>query len=176
MDQGFKLLSPGGKILYDYLLTSPVGNAAGYYKLTKAQLKADLCREDDESDSGFNVDDEIFFKKEILPQLTDQDKLWKYDSKTNQVLILNYLKYNRCGSERQIKGMIQQIGPLDQCELHLDFFFQAQKFLDGETLFRNADKATKIYLRALSDSILQDLEATAFMKAKATVISNFIDI
>lgn len=66
MDSEFKKLSPGGKILYDYLLTSPVGNAAGYYKLTRAQLKADLCREDDQTDSGFNVNDEEFFKKKYF--------------------------------------------------------------------------------------------------------------
>lgn len=104
-DREFEQLDFDGKLLYFYVLSSPIGNMAGYYRLPIKQIVCDL---------------EIP-KERIEPNLLSQKKLWKYDEKTSQILLPNYLKYNRIGGANQLKAINSSIRTLSFCELHIDF-------------------------------------------------------
>lgn len=123
-DDEFDELNDSGKIMYLYLLTCPVGNISGFFKLPPKQIASDLGKP----------------KEKILPQLKAQKKLWKYDEETRQVLIPNYLKYNKASNERQVKAINAAINKLTLCELHVDFLkafltysgMDAWKYLDRD--------------------------------------------
>ena len=149
-DSAYMALSPAEKLLYNYLLNSPVNNAAGYYRLTKAQLRVDMCREDD-TPTGFNAHDEELFKAEILPALESQTKVWRYDPDTRQVLVLNYLKYNKTAGEKQVLGpLLNSVLPLEKSYLHIFFFKECMVHLreqDLMLLWNKLDEKTRAYVR-----------------------------
>lgn len=130
-DPIYRKLDMGGKLLYEYILGATTGNQAGYYTLTSAQIKNDLCRYDNNSASGYNEEDEDFLNKKILPELTRQRKLWKYDVKTQQVLIPSYLKYNKQAGKSQIKGLVRELEQREISWLHIEFFYSAKTHLES---------------------------------------------
>ena len=132
IDPAVEDLSPTGKLMYVYLLTSPVGNAAGFYRIPPRQIAGDLH----------------IPEKEILPELCDQTKLWKYDAETRQVLIPKYLKYNKAVSEKQVKGVNAQIESLQKCVLHRDFLFYLNKYC-GEKALQYINEEIKVYVKEL---------------------------
>lgn len=128
-DPAFRAMDFDGKGLYCYLLTSTVSNAAGYYRLTKAQLRVDLCAEDDESISGFLEEDNARITEKILPMLYGENKLWEYDQQTKQVLVPNYLKYNKIAGPKQLPTLISAVNSLSLSPLHVLFFREASRHL-----------------------------------------------
>lgn len=148
-DPAFMELSPAEKLLYNYLLNSPVNNGAGYYRLTKAQLRMDFCREAD-TPSGLNEFDEKVFNRFIYPALVS-NKLWRYDEQAKQVLVPNYLKYNKVGSQTQVKGVLfRAVDPLERCPLHILFLKECYIYLgEGHLkyLWSLFDEKTKAYVR-----------------------------
>lgn len=127
-DQKVGELSLPAKALYNYILTSPVSNLAGYYTLQIIQIKANLCRYNKEL-GEFNAKDEELFKKEVLPELKSQKCLWKYDPVNEQILIPKYLKYNKVGGSSQLTAVARAVKTLKVCELHIDFLYALHKYV-----------------------------------------------
>lgn len=140
-----------GKALYLYLLTSPLSNAAGYYRIPVKQIALDLNLEE----------------KEILPELRSQQKLWKYDEKTKQVLIPNYLKYNKLGGPNQLRGLNIQLSTLEKCDLHIEFIYSVHKYL-GDAALEKLDKEFLKY-------VLTKCKELDGKEAKATVLVNILN-
>lgn len=130
IDEEVGELDPNGKLIYVYLLTSPLGNAAGYFKIPTRQIAFDLGLEE----------------KIILPQLTKQKKLWKYHEKSKQILFPNYFKYNKIGGTNQLIGINNQIMPLEKCPLHVDFLWAVHKYL-GDKAFSIIDTEILKYVQ-----------------------------
>jgi len=100
-------LEPKVKLLYLYILTSPHSNMAGYYRLPKAYIKADIQLSDKELDKGF---------VKLL-----EKGLIKYCNKSCVILILNYYKYNTIQNTNQAKGAANRTGELPKNTLVEDY-------------------------------------------------------
>lgn len=122
-DEEFMELSPIGKLLYIYLLSTSYGNSIGYFRLPASKAAADM----------------MISEKEILPELVGQNKLWKYDAETKQVLIVSYLKYNKLSSPSQLKGINAQLKPLTRGMMDAEFMYCVYKHL-GEKCYQYIDR------------------------------------
>lgn len=100
-------LTPPTKLLHLYILTSPHSNMAGYYRLPKAYIKADLELSDKQLDKGFN-------------KLLDIG-LIKYCPKSSVILIPNYYKYNSIQNKNQAKGAANRTSELPKNSLVEDY-------------------------------------------------------
>ena len=100
-------LSPPTKLLHLYILTSPHSNMAGYYRLPKAYIKADLELSDKQLDKGFN-------------KLLDIG-LIKYCPKSSVIIIPNYYKYNSIQNKNQAKGAANRTSELPRNSLVKDY-------------------------------------------------------
>lgn len=161
-------LKPVEKLLYNYLLNSPVNNAAGYYRLTKAQLRVDFCREAD-TITGFNESDEALFNNEVLPALINGSKLWTYDENAKQVLVPNYLKYNKITGEKQVPLLVAALLPLEKCPLHILFFKECMvnlRDVDLKLLWNKLDEKTRAYVRIQCN----ETYGTAYMNAARAIV------
>lgn len=131
-DEEFEELTDLGKLIYFNLLCNPLGNIAGYYKLQPKQV-------------AFNLGKPV---AEITPILNGGSKLWKYDPETKQVLLPNYLKYNKAGGEKVLKGMAKQVEYLEKCFMHKDFLWSVYKYC-GEDALQYFDHYTLRYVEQL---------------------------
>jgi uncharacterized phage protein (TIGR02220 family) len=100
-------LEPEVKLLYLYILTSPHSNMAGYYRLPKAYIKADLQLLDKQLNKGF---------AKLL-----EKGLIKYCNKSCVILIPNYYKYNSIQNVNQAKGAANRTGELPKNMLVEDY-------------------------------------------------------
>ena len=148
-DSEFARLDIPGKLLYAYLLTSPFGNIAGYYKLPLPYLKDSLCKSEINGwDTVTDEEDMSIFKDKIVPQLLNEDKLWKYDEETGMLLIPTYLKHNKVISPPQVAALVKAVEYLPKSKLIVDFLFAVQKYSRKEAI-EKMDKATLVYAREL---------------------------
>ena len=128
-DDEIDSLSPHGKLFYMYLLTSPLSNIAGYYRLPVKQIVMDT-----------GIDE-----PEVRHLLTMNTKLWKYDMETKQVLIPNFLKYNKLQGSKLLKGMAIQVQGLARSPLHVDFMLYAIRYA-GDQVIDVMDPTTMKYI------------------------------
>lgn len=98
-------LSNDEKILYLYLLTNEQRNIAGYYKCNLGHMALD-----------FGVTETRLEK-----MLCREQKYWKYDPETRQVLIPKFTKYNIIKSKQQYTKLNAEISKLKPCGLHKEF-------------------------------------------------------
>ena len=98
-------LTDDEKIAYLYLLTNDQRNIAGYYKLNIRHMAFDL---------GVT-------ESRLLKTLTREQKYWKYDIETSQVLIPKFTRYNIVKSKQQIAAMNAELTKLKVCPLHKVF-------------------------------------------------------
>lgn len=152
-----------GKALWAYLIGGPQSNAAGFYKLPIKTLKTDLCGSD--AEGNLLEGEEEQFSNVILPLLYSQDKLWKYDRQTSQVLIPKYLKHNKAGGPKQITGLNAQIETLTKCQLHVCFLTNVVRFV-GEDALKYFNREILIYVHEMTR------ESTA---AQETMLYNILD-
>lgn len=131
-DEAFEDLSDLGKLVYFNLLCNPTGNIAGYFRIRPKHIALYL-----------GCDPE-----KVKQELEGQKRLWKYDPGTSQVFIRNYLKYNKVGGEKTIKGLAKQVEYLERCPLHKDFMFAVYKYL-GEESIPFFDHYTLAYVKQL---------------------------
>lgn len=103
------------KLLWFYLLTSPLSNQAGFYKLNLRYLAIDLGSE----------------FKDLLLEPTD---LYIYDKDTELVLIPNYLKYNVAKSPQQLRGVANSVRSNSMCPLWVDYMFALNKYCGKDSL------------------------------------------
>ena len=158
-DEEVRKLSLSGKLLYHYLLSSPLSNLAGFYRLPKMQIKTDLCRLDENCD--FASSDTKLFKDEILPTLKDEKKLWKYDDETQQVFIPTYLKYNKVGGDKQLKAINTAISTLTICPLHIDFMYCLLTYV-GTDVDMYIDRKIRVKVFDLAEKV--DSEEATFVR------------
>lgn len=109
-----KIINLGSKtkLLYQYILSSPHSNMAGYYRLPKPYIKADLKLTDKELDKG-------------LGELIDKG-LIKYCEESSVVLIPKYFKYNTIHNSNQAKGAANRTSELPKNSL-VDDYIEAVK-------------------------------------------------
>ena len=105
------------KLLYLYMLSSPHSNMAGYYRLPKAYIKADLHLSDKGFTKGFNK----LLKKGLI----------KYCDKSSVILVLNYYKYNKIQNENQAKGAANRTSELPQNSLVEEYKKVVKRFADN---------------------------------------------
>jgi len=164
-DKEFYKLSHEDKLFFNYILSCPVGNMAGYFKLPIQQIKIDLCRYDKETDE-YNKDDMDGFRKKILPSLKCESKLWKYDYETEQILIPSYLKYNKVGGEKQMTAINKSILTLTFCDLHIDFLYAIKKYVSPESVrYLDSGLVADIYVRA-EELLSKSEEAQTLLNTK----------
>ena len=92
-------------MFYVYLLTNSQRNIAGYYTVNLKHMAVDL-----------NMS-----QSRIEKLLNKEQKYWKYDSETKQVLIPKFTRYNTVKSKSQITAMNSELNRLHQCPLHKEF-------------------------------------------------------
>ena len=130
MDKEVRAMTPTEKLVWTYLLTSPLGNAAGFYRLPEDQV-------------------EFTLGKDAATILHKPTKLYKYDAASEQVFITNYLKYNTAKSQQQMKGIASAVKSLERCELFIDFVYSMNRFCGAEAL-QYFDKRLLDYIRVIS--------------------------
>ena len=145
-DPEFEELSTEGKLLYVYLLTCPIGSAAGYFRLPVKQVAIDLD----------------LTKATALELLTNEQSLWQYDQETNQVFIRNYLKYNKLGGEKQMSNLNLQVKGLADSPLHLSFIKAAREYV-GEEVIEYLDHSFLAYAKETALT-LNDTELLDYLK------------
>ena len=143
MDDDVMELPMIGKALWAYLIGGPQSNVAGFYKLPIKTLRTDLCGSHKDGTMLDGEDEQ--FNKVILPLLYGQDKLWKYDRKTSQVLIPKYLKHNKVGGPKQLTALNSQIEPLTKCGLHVCFLANVVRYA-GEDALKYFNKEILVYV------------------------------
>ncbi len=147
MDDDVMELPMIGKALWAYLIGGPQSNVAGFYKLPIKTLKTDLCGS--LKDGTMLEGEEELFNKVILPLLYSQDKLWKYDKQTSQVLIPKYLKHNKVGGPKQLTALNSQIEPLTKCGLHVCFLANVVRFV-GEDALKYFNREILVYAHEMA--------------------------
>lgn len=100
-------LDTESKLLYLYILTCPHSNMAGYYRLPKEYIMADLKL----SPEGLHKP----FTKLL------QEGLIKYCEKSSVILIPNYYKYNPIQNKNQAKGAAKKTCELPRNSLVEDY-------------------------------------------------------
>lgn len=146
IDDGFREMSKDEKLVWMYLITSPLSNIAGFFKLPPTYI-------------------EVAIDKESANILQSPCKMWKYDADTKQVLLTNFLKHNTPKSSSQMKAVAKQVQSLDRCGLLVDFMFSVYKYCSPE-IFEYFDKRFMDYIRT---------EAKLRNDRVGTIVSN-IDI
>lgn len=85
--------TPEDKYFYIYLLTNPQTNICGCYEVSYSQMTRQ---------TGYNKDTII----RLLERFDRVHKVIKFDSKTKEVLILHWYKYNWSKSEKVLAGVL----------------------------------------------------------------------
>lgn len=85
--------TPEDKYFYIYLLTNPQTNICGCYEVSYSQMTRQ---------TGYNKDTII----RLLERFDKVHKVIKFDSKTKEVLILHWYKYNWSKSEKVLAGVL----------------------------------------------------------------------
>ena len=109
-------LDPETKVLYLYCLSSPHSNMAGFYRLPKAYIQADLGLSKEQLDKGFN-------------KLLDKG-LIKYCERSSIILITNYFKYNSIQNKNQAKGAASRTSELPKNSLVEDYVKAINSYAD----------------------------------------------
>lgn len=84
--------TPEDKYFYLYLLTNPHTNICGCYEISTKQM---------ERETGYNVDT----VKRLIKRMETEHDIIRYDSKTKEVLLLNWHKYNWTKSQDLLKSV-----------------------------------------------------------------------
>lgn len=131
--------SPEERYFYLYLFTNPHSNLCGCYEISLKQMAYE---------TGYPV------KKveEIIKSLFTKHNVIRYDTKTKEILILNWHKYNWTTSERFRKPLAKEIKVVKN-EIFRDYL---QRLFDGEepkldtvsdfadTVYENADTVYEV--------------------------------
>ncbi|MFW6121794.1 MAG: hypothetical protein ACOC80_12995 [Petrotogales bacterium] len=121
-------IDPNSKLLYIYILSCPHSNMAGYYRLPKPYIKADLNLTDKQLNKAF---DELLSKGLI-----------KYCEKSSVILIPNYYKYNSIQNPKQAIGAANRTSELPKNSLVEDYKQAVKAHADSyeEQLFKGLPK------------------------------------
>lgn len=109
-------MDPEAKILYLYCLSSPHSNMAGYYRLPKQYIKADLNLSDEQLNKQFSK----LLNKELI----------KYCNRSSVILIPNYFKYNTIQNVNQAKGAANRTSELPKNSLVKEYIQVIRTYAD----------------------------------------------
>jgi len=137
------------KLLNLYVLTSPHSNMAGYYRLPKAYIQADLQISKEELDKAFS---------KLL-----EEGLIKYCEKSSIVLVPNYYKYNPIQNKNQAKGAIKRTKELPKNSLVDDY---------KKAIELHADKYKNVLFKGLPEAFDKRLGNTETVTETVTEVSN----
>lgn len=93
------------QVVYLWLLTNGQRNIAGYYKINLRYMALDLHATE----------------ARLEKILAKEQKYWKFDRETHQVLIPKFTRYNIVKSRQQITALNAELNKLKPCPLHKDF-------------------------------------------------------
>ena len=130
-------IDPETKVLYLYCLSSPHSNMAGFYRLPKAYIQADLGISKEQLDKGFN-------------KLLDKG-LVKYCERTSVILITNYFKYNSIQNKNQAKGAANRTSELPKNSLIKDYINAINTY---------ASNYKKVLMKGLPKEFIQEFGNT----------------
>ena len=88
--------SPEDKYFYLYLLTNPHTNLCGCYEITKKQMSLEL---------GYSID----VIQVLLERFEKQYNVIRFSKETNELIILNWHKYNWTNSPKFRKPLNEEI-------------------------------------------------------------------
>lgn len=101
--------TPEDKYFYLYLLTNPHTNICGCYEISYKQM---------ERETGYNEDT----VKRLLKRLEQTHNVIRYDTKSKEVLLINWSKYNWARSEK-VEKAIFRVGEKIKSETFKNFIF-----------------------------------------------------
>lgn len=110
-------LDPETKLLYLYILSCPHSNMAGYYRLPKPYIQADLKLSDKGLTKGFNK----LLSKGLI----------KYCEKSSVIFIPNYYKYNSIQNKNQAKGAANRTSELPKNSLVKDYKIAIKQYAES---------------------------------------------
>lgn len=88
--------TPEDKYFYLYLLTNPHGNMCGCYEISMNQMKRE---------TGY-LDDTV---RKLIERMQNVHRVIRYDPKTNEILLLNWFRYNWSNSPKVTKPILDDI-------------------------------------------------------------------
>lgn len=113
-DSKLEELSDSDKLFWIYLLSNDSTNLCGYYILPSRSVLADLGKTKEQ-------------KEKHLAVLSDLG-LIEYDTKSQALLIKNYLKYNTLRGANQYKAVAAQVKIITPNRTYIDFFLTLCKY------------------------------------------------
>ena len=159
-------LDPETKLLYLYILSCPHSNMAGYYRLPKPYIQADLKLSEKGLTKGF---DKLLSKGLI-----------KYCEKSSVILIPNYYKYNSIQNKNQAIGAVNRTSELPRNSLVEDYVQAIKTYANNqkEELCKGLPKGFDKGLPKGSGNTEPELELdsdsdTDSEKDKVTFVRNF---
>ncbi len=88
--------TPEDKYFYLYLLTNPHGNMCGCYEISMNQMKRE---------TGY-LEDTV---RKLIERMQKAHKVIRYDAGTNEILLLNWFRYNWSNSPKVAKPTLDDI-------------------------------------------------------------------
>lgn len=107
-DNKLEELSDSDKLFWIYLLTNNSTNLCGYYILPSNSVLSDLGKTKEQKEKHLAVLSEL--------------GLIEYDTKSQALLIKNYLKYNTLKGANQYKAVAAQVKIITPNRTYIDFF------------------------------------------------------
>ena len=113
--------TPEDKFFYLYLLTNPQTNLCGCYEVSYSQMTRQ---------TGYNKDTII----RLLERFESLHNVIKFDSKTKEILILNWYKYNWSKSEKVLSGVCN-VAKYIKSDSFRKYVFETVESIKNDTLY-----------------------------------------
>ena len=113
--------TPEDKFFYLYLLTNPQTNLCGCYEVSYSQMTRQ---------TGYNKDTII----RLLERFESLHNVIKFDSKTKEILILQWYKYNWSKSEKVLSGVCN-VAKYIKSDSFRKYVFETVESIKNDTLY-----------------------------------------
>ena len=113
--------TPEDKFFYLYLLTNPQTNLCGCYEVSYSQMTRQ---------TGYNKDTII----RLLERFESLHNVIKFDSKTKEILILHWYKYNWSKSEKVLSGVCN-VAKYIKSDSFRKYVFETVESIKNDTLY-----------------------------------------
>ena len=113
--------TPEDKFFYLYLLTNPQTNLCGCYEVSYSQMTRQ---------TGYNKDTII----RLLERFDSLHNVIKFDSKTKEILILHWYKYNWSKSEKVLSGVCN-VAKYIKSDSFRKYVFETVESIKNDTLY-----------------------------------------
>ncbi|MCK9467616.1 MAG: hypothetical protein M0P94_04795 [Candidatus Absconditabacterales bacterium] len=134
-DEKIETLDTDSAFLFLYLISSPHSNMAGYYRIPKKYIQADLGYDREKVDKSLEILSKMGF---IL-----------YDEIASVVLILNFLKYNKIQNPNQLKSLIKRLYEIPKNRLLNQFKSVIETYIPPQYKESLEKHLNKLFLKPL---------------------------